>query len=553
MPRLHTRRKNRTKNVKLVGSRISAGFAIGRAYIYRDILKETHDFYDIKRYQVAEEHDRIIRAMRAVGDDLGLSARRIEKELDTGLADIFRAQGAILSDEALAKELGNELKRELVNAEEAVKRVFHRWEVKFRQMGNDLLSQRADDMADLCRRLLRRLEGIHAHTLEEIPEESVLVAKQLLPSDTVFLSRQSTVAVVVAFGGPGSHAALLTRAIGIPAVGHIPQLLEEVRSGDRLIVDGTSGIVIVSPDTKTLESYKERVQKSRIDMVQAKKRCDEPAITLDGVKIEVTANITCREDLELALENGADGIGLYRVEGLYLSQTVLPSAQELFEVMKYTLQPAADKPLTIRLLDAGGDKRLPFLDLPREDNPFLGRRGIRFLLDYPDLLSTQLETILHLSQILNIRILVPMVTLRDELERVRQMLDTAATKAGVDSVPPLGAMIETPAAGLCVSDLAKYVDFVSVGTNDLTQYTMAAGRENPLVNQYFNDHHPAIFKLLQFVCDSVPDKPVSLCGELAGDEASVAQVLRTGICGLSVAPPLLPTIKEAVRKVRLGI
>lgn len=221
--------------------------------------------------------------------------------------------------------------------------------------------------------------------------------------------------------------------------------------------------------------------------------------------------------------------------------------------MRHTLQSSTDKLLTLRLLDAGGDKRLPFLDLPHEDNPFLGRRGIRFLLDYPDLLSTQLETMLHLSQVLNIRILVPMVTLCDELERVRQMLDMAATKAGVDSVPPLGAMIETPAAGLCATDLAKYVDFLSIGTNDLTQYTMAAGRENPLVSKYFDDHHPAIFKLLQFVCEGVPDKPVSLCGELAGDEASVSQVLHTGIRSLSVAPPLVPTIKEAVRNVRLSI
>jgi phosphoenolpyruvate-protein phosphotransferase len=544
--------KKHSQNLKLPGSCISPGLAVGKAFIYRDILKWNHEFYDIEEHQIPAEYERIVQAIGEVSQDLKLSAVRVEEELDTHFADIFRAQEAILCDTSLAKEMRDELKKELVNAEEVVKRVFRRWERKFRQINNDLLSQRADDIADLCRRLLTTLEGIHAHTLEEMPEGSVLVARRLLPSDTVFLSRESTVAVVIEFGGPGSHAALLTREIGIPAVGQIPNIRKEVQPDDILLVDGSRGTLTIRPDAATLASFKTRIEQCQVHSARSRKRCHDPAVTLDGVKVEVMANITCREDLEQALENGADGIGLYRVESLYLSRKILPSDQELFEEMMHTLQPAKDRPVTIRLLDAGGDKRLPFLDFPHENDPFLGRRGIRLLLDYPDLLYTQLQTVLHLSRTIDVRILIPMVTLRDELKRVRQMLCTATTNTGIDSIPPLGAMVETPAAALCVADLVKYVDFFSIGTNDLTQYTMAAGRENPLVSKYFDHNHPAIFKLIQLICEGVESVPIALCGELAGDFAAVPRLIKVGVRSLSVAPPLVPTVKDAVRNIRLS-
>jgi phosphoenolpyruvate-protein kinase (PTS system EI component) len=311
--------KQYAQNMLLSGSRISPGMAIGRAFIYRDVLLRDYALYDIEEHQIAEEHQRIEHALEEVRQDLQRSANRVEQELNPELAEIFRAQALILSDVSLLEDILEELQQELANAEYVMQRVLRRWERKFRAMEDTLLRQRAEDMADLNRRLLRALQGIHAHTLEDLPENSVLVAKRLLPSDTVFLSRQSTVAVVVEYGGPGSHAALLTRALGIPAVGQISDLFQHIQPEETLLIDGSQGTVLVSPDAETLASFTRRMSHYQGQIAEAKVHCHEPAHTLDGVHIEVMANITCREDAEQALENGADGIGLYRIESFYLS------------------------------------------------------------------------------------------------------------------------------------------------------------------------------------------------------------------------------------------
>jgi phosphotransferase system enzyme I (PtsI) len=543
--------KEHTQNIILTGSRISPGMAMGRAFVYQDILQRDYELYDIEEHQVAEEHRRIEQAIEEVRQDLQVSANRVEQELNTELAEIFRAQEVILSDVSLLEEILEELQQELVNAEYVMQRVLRRWERKFRIMEDVVLRQRADDMADLNRRLLRALQGIHAHILENLPENTVLVAKRLLPSDTVFLSGQSTVAVVVEYGGPGSHAALLTRALGIPAVGQIPDVLHHIQPGDMVLIDGSQGTVIVSPDANTLISFERRVQHYQVYIAKTKTHCHKSAKTLDGLNIEVMANITCREDAEQAFENGADGIGLYRLESFYLSQKIFPSEQDLLEEMEQTLMPVKEKPMTVRLLDIGGDKELPFLHLPSEGNPFLGRRGIRLLLEYPDLLDTQLKAMVQLSRTFDVRILVPMVTFAEDMERVRDRLCKAAAEFGTDTSPPLGAMIETPAAALCVERLLKYSDFFSIGTNDLTQYTMAAGRENPLVSNYFRDDHPAVVKLLQIILNQVGNTPVSLCGELAGNTEALSRILGIGLRSLSVPPFLVSIVKESIRNMYL--
>jgi phosphoenolpyruvate-protein kinase (PTS system EI component) len=260
------------------------------------------------------------------------------------------------------------------------------------------------------------------------------------------------------------------------------------------------------------------------------------------------ANIGCREDAVSAANNGADGVGLYRLENAFLARKVLPSEAELFAELRHALEPFQKKPAIVRLLDIGGDKTIPWLDLPDEPNPFLGRRGIRLLLEYPELLRTQLRVFLRLAQEQDVRILVPMVTLPEEMARVRNLTEDAALELGLQKLPPIGAMVETPAAALCVADIALYADFLSVGTNDLTQYTMVAGRENPLVDHYFQEDHPAIRRLLQLICEDAGGIPLSVCGELASQEDSLQTILDLGIRSLSVAPPLIPTTKETVRR-----
>jgi phosphotransferase system enzyme I (PtsI) len=537
-------------NTTLSGLGVSPGLAVGQAFVYRDIM---HDLerYDIGTHQVDYEHGRIERAAEKVLADLGLSAARVETELNTDLALIFHAHEAMLRDPALTKELREELEQELVNAEQVVKRVFRRWERRFRAMTDEAARARGDDVADLGRQLQQALAGIRTHVLEAMPPNSVLVATRLLPSDTAHLSRASVVAVVAEFGGPASHAALLTREMGIPAVTHVSAACDAIASGETVLVDGFTGMVALAPDVEAQAGFERRVAEQRASWAAARARCREPATTVDGVTMTIMANVGCREDAVLAAENGADGVGLYRLEQLYLSRKALPTEDELLEIMRSTVEPVVGKPITVRLLDVGADKKLPSLDLSTEVNPFLGRRGVRVLLAYPELLQTQLRALVRLSRERDLHVLVPMVTLAEEMERVRELLVAVTTDLGAERLPPLGAMIETPAAALCVAEIMQHADFLSIGTNDLTQYTMAAGREDPLVSDYFRDDHPAVLRLLGLACEAVGDAPLALCGELASRVDVLPFLVAMGIRSLSVAPPLVPTVKGAVRKIRV--
>ena len=543
--------EKKKENLTLFGTSISSGLAVGRAFVYRDILQRDHERYEIQSDEIDQEYGRIEQAIEEVRQDLELASERVGKDLNEELAAIFRAQEAMLCDPTLADDFRKELEQELVNAEQVVKTVFRRWERKFCEMPDETLSQRGDDVADVSRRVLRKLAGLQAHALEEMDAGSVLVARRLLSSDTVFLSRHSAVATVVELGGRGSHAALLTREMGIPAVGQVADVLDRIGTGDLLLVDGLSGRVVVEPDAEMRATFERWIEGYQAHVAQARRRCGEPARTGDGTSIEVMANVSRREDVEQAVENGADGVGLYRLEGFYMAGKMLPSEDELMEHLVHTLEPVKERPITIRLLDIGGDKVPPYLHLPDDPEPFLGLRGIRILLKYPDLLDTQLKVLLEISREMDIRILVPMVTLLGEMKKVRDRLRDAAADMGIGKQPALGAMVETPAAALCVEELAEVADFFSIGTNDLTQYTMAASRENPLVDGYFVEDHPAVLKMVRFTVKNSDARPVSLCGELAGKQDAIGAVLDTGIRTLSVAPPLVPIVKEIIRKIRL--
>ena len=457
----------------------------------------------------------------------------------------------MLQDPGLRQEIRDLVKEELISAAPALARVFRRRERKFREMTEQTHRQHADDVADLGRRLLREMAGVKTTSLEKMPPGRVLVARRLLPSDTVALPRSAVTGIAVEFGGPGSHAALLAEALGIPTVAQIPNLTEKIADGDLLIVDGFRGELIVNPDEPTLSRYREEIQGAQTRSAQIVKSAREPARTLDGTTVTVLANVSCREDVGTAAANGADGVGLCRLEQFYLSRKTPPAVAELVVELRAMFAPLKGKPITVRLLDLGGDKPLPFLTLPLEDNPFLGRRGVRLLLRYPDLLDTQLEALWQLSQEHDVRILVPMVTLTQDLASVQSRLAAVAKDADPEKLPPLGAMIETPAAALSVADITAHADFLSIGTNDLTQYTMAAGRENPLVNDYFIEDHPAVMRLIRIIVEEAGGVPVAVCGELARQLNALPALLKLGIRTLSVAPPLVPGVKEAIRQIAL--
>lgn len=541
------------KHTVLSGISISPGLAMGTAFVFRDILEGEPRGPAIAVAAVEQEHARIARAMEDVLRELKLSATRIEEELGTAMADIFRAHEEMLQDVTLAAEIRTEVEKELLSAEHALQRVLGRWERKFRSMESDVLKRRGDDVVDLGRRLLRSLAGVHAHSLETMPKESILVARRLLPSDTTFFSCRSAAGVVVETGGPGSHCALLTRQMGIPGVVQVPHALERIATGDVVLLDALRGTVTVAPDEASQARFRTRMLAYRQTAAKALSRCHEPAVTRDGLTIPVMANIGNRLDAEMAVQNGADGVGLFRIEVFFLSRRMLPSEDELVSGLAWAIAPMKGKPVSIRLLDIGGDKVLPYLPFPVEPNPFLGRRGVRLLLHYPDLLNTQLRALLRLSQEQEIQIIVPMVTTADDMRQVRQALQRAAAELGGKNLPRLGAMIETPAAALCAHEIAAVSDLLNVGTNDLTQYTMAADRENALVSRYFRDDHPAVLKLLEGVGAATKTLTVGACGELAGRAEMLETLLRARIRMLSVPPPLLPLVKEAVRNARVGI
>jgi phosphoenolpyruvate-protein phosphotransferase len=535
--------------LSLRGTRISPGLASGTVWVAGDILDCSAEMYRIEPHQVDAEMERIRRAFVQVETELEESARRVSEQFDPSLAEIFRAHQLMLESLLSSNEFETELRGSLTNAAEAVKKVFRKWEAKFAAIQDETLRQRADDILDLARRVLRQLEGADTFGLAAMPAGSVLITQRLLPSDVVAVSRRDVKAIVVESLGQGSHAALLTREKGIPTLAGLPGLLSQIRSGDQALVDAFHEALIISPNPERRHDFEERLEKYRASLLTCKGECGKPAITRDGQKISVEANLAAHAGIDTVIENGADGVGLFRIEELYFARELPPSEEELFSELQHLVAPLRDKPVTIRLLDVGGDKAIPSLRLPFELNPLLGKRGVRLLLAYPQLARTQLKTLLRLSQAQDIRILVPMVTFERDMQQIRELLVAVAHEMGLENLPPLGAMIETPAAALTVGQIARHADFLSVGTNDLTQYTLVAGRDNATVSAYYEDTHASMLRLLAIIIGEASGKPVTICGEMAGREEVIPMLLEIGFRALSISPPLIPTMKELIRSI----
>jgi phosphoenolpyruvate-protein phosphotransferase len=536
------------KTLVLSGKTLAPGLGKGRTFVYRDVLTRFDEFYDIEDSQAFEEFRRFEEAIETVSDDLLALTSRVKQEIGSDLSGVFEAHLAMVQDASLIREVEREIEGDLVSAGTAVRTVFRRWERRFRAMEAEVARQKGDDLHDLARRILSSLAGVRAHALEELPHECVLVAARLLPSDTVFLARRNASAAILEFGGIGSHAALFARETGLPCVAGLPGLLEVVSPDVLCLVDADAAEVVIRPDRAQQNVFLKKSTQRKHASAEAMAYAHDSAITRSNKSISVFANVGNRTETAAAMENGAEGIGLYRIEQVYLGLREPPDTTALVDEMQRTLEPAQGLPVVVRLLDVGADKPLPFMEAKRESNPALGRRGIRFLERYPDLLQTQLDALLQIHGDYDLHILVPMVTLQRDIKWAREQLTDAASRVGTSHLPKLGAMIETPAAALAAADIAQYADFLSLGTNDLTQYTFAADRENAEVDTYFDDAHEVIFRLLKSVCDDTLHVPFSVCGELAGRVEYTSRLLACGITSLSVAPPLIPAVKEAIRR-----
>ena len=512
----------------LTGRSISPGLAMGPAWVVSDPLHWLGPT-SIGKDDVENELIRLRRSFEETLAELERYAQRIEGEFDAALAGIFRRHGEMLRSLFNSGELERELRESLLTAEAVVVRVLQRWHRKFEAVENQTLRQRADDVLDLGRNIIRRLRGEQGAVFQSLPEGSILVAERLLPSDVVQMPRSRVAAVVVEALGQGSHAALLAREKGIPTVAGFPGILSRIGAGTKLLVDGFRGTLVVAPQEAAEMEFQERIAAWRASLVRCKGACQQPAHTLDGQRIEVEANVGVADDMELALDNGADGIGLLRIEQLYLARPSPPTEDELFSELERLLAPLGNSRVTIRLLDVGGDKPLPYLGMTPSPNPTLGRRGVRLLLDYAQLVRTQMGAILRLAEKRLVQVLIPMVTLEDDIRRMRETFDALCAERKIQAPPAFGAMVETPAAALSIPRLARWVDFFSVGTNDLTQYTMAASRDDASVNDYYLDTHESILRLLGIILADAAGRPITLCGELAGREGMAAATAGNGL------------------------
>jgi phosphoenolpyruvate-protein phosphotransferase len=540
-----------TAEIRLTGRSIAAGLGMGRAWVVVDVLKPGGTPAEITPDQVDAELLRLKRAFDEALAEIDQYARRIESEFDAELAGVFRAHGEMLRGLFASGEFERELRSRLIVAEAVVRLVLERWYRKFKSLENPVLRQRADDVLDVGRNVVRRLRGETDGGLQSMPQHSVLVVERLLPSDVVVLPRANVAAVVVESLGQGSHAALLAREKGIPTITEIPGIFAQIAGGAELLVDGMQGTLVIAPKAGTRAEFAERLERWRTSLNRCKATCREPARTIDGQLVHVEANIGIRDDVDAALDNGADGVGLLRIEQLYFARLIPPTEDELYHDLKDLVTPLGNRPITIRLLDIGGDKPLPYLGLPLTSNPVLGRRGVRLLLDYGQLVRTQIGAILRLSEQCRLRVLVPMITIEDDIRRMREAFDALTAERKIAAPPQFGAMIETPAAALAIPALARHVDFFCVGSNDLTQYTLAAARDDASVNDYYLDGHESVLRLMGIILADARQRPVTLCGELAGREAIVPHLLQMGFRGLSVAPTLIPATKAAIRRVSL--
>lgn len=539
--------QNTDKTIILQGFPISPGLAEGIIHVHHSLLGPIDAPRDIEPHNSHKEFTKLDDATKKSTNDLLALATRVEKEIDARFAEVFGSHQLILNDPTLKKELQKEITDNLVSASSAVKSVFLRWEKRFLSMESQLSRDKGADCRDISLRLRNALAGITAHPLEDILPDSVLVTSRLLPSDVIFLSDRSISAVLLEYGSYGSHAALFTREMGLPCISKIPRVTTVIPNGAMALVDADTGRAIINPQEKQATTFRKKVRQNKQSNLSLLQHAKYPATTKDGITISVLANVGCKNDTETAIRNGADGIGLYRMEQAYLGRATPPTSSELLHVMQQTLEAAKDHTVCVRLLDIGADKTLPFMRMRAETNPSLGSRGIRLLREYPELLKTHLEALLELAREFDLHILVPMVALPEDIATVKDVLLELVVDLKTPNVPQLGAMIETPAAALSAREIAKYADFMSFGTNDLTQYIFAADRENAAVEKYFDDTSDVVFKLLRMTHDDAPEIPLTVCGELAGRPEHVQNLLRCGIKTLSVAPPLIPKIKDAIR------
>lgn len=538
------------------GIAASAGVAIA------PVFKLEHPDYTVKRREIedpAAENVRLDEALSKSQQELEAIKEGTLQELGEKKAEIFESHLLILNDPELLTPVRDKITSEKVSAEYALNETAQQFIAMFENMKSAYLRERAADMKDVTKRVLTHLLGLSYVNPAEINQEVIVVAEDLTPSDTAQLNRKYVKGFTTNIGGRTSHSAIMARSLEIPAVVGTKDILSQVNNGDLLIVDGLDGTVIVNPSSEVVEQYTAKRDKYLQQIEEWKKLREVPTVSKDGIHVELAANIGTPNDVEGVLDNGGEGVGLYRTEFLYMGRTELPSEEVQFNAYKTVLERMEGKPVVVRTLDIGGDKELPYLELPKEMNPFLGFRAVRLCLERTDIFRTQLRALLRASTYGNLRIMFPMIATLDEFRQAKALLleekeKLAAEGVAVSEEIQIGIMVEIPSTAVLADQFAKEVDFFSIGTNDLIQYTMAADRMNERVSYLYQPYNPAILRLVKMVIDAAHKEGrwAGMCGEMAGDATAIPLLLGLGLDEFSMSATSILPARSQIAKLSKG-
>ncbi|WP_342535545.1 phosphoenolpyruvate--protein phosphotransferase [Lysinibacillus sp. FSL K6-1151] len=524
---------------QLTGIAASDGIAIAKAYRF---VQPDLTFTKTTVQDIEAEQQRLAAALAKAEQELVVIQQQTLKKFSAEEAAIFEAHLLVVNDPELIGPINQKIADEAVNAEYALHEVSSMFVALFEGMDNEYMSERASDIKDVTNRILAHLLDVHIPNPSSINEQVIIVANDLTPSETAQLDRNYVLGFITDIGGRTSHSAIMARSLEIPAVVGAGMATTTIQDGDWLIVDGLSGQVLVNPTADVIANYQEKAQHYRTQQAEWSTLVNEQTVSKDGVHVELAANIGSPSDLDGVLRHGAEGIGLYRTEFLYMGRENLPSEDEQFTAYKTVIEGMKGKPVVIRTLDIGGDKHLPYLPLQEEMNPFLGHRAIRLCLEQQELFRTQLRALLRASVYGNLKIMFPMIATIQEFREAKAILleekeKLVAACIAVSSDMEIGMMVEIPATAVMADIFAKEVDFFSIGTNDLIQYTMAADRMNEKVSYLYQPYNPAILRLIQMVIEAAhkEQKWVGMCGEMAGDEFAVPLLLGLGLDEFSMS------------------
>ena len=534
------------------GIAASPGIAIGKAFLYKETKLEIVEKSSLTK---EEEIERLLKGREIAKAQLEEIKENTLKKLGKDKADIFEGHITLLEDEELMSEIDSKISSEKYTAEFALNEAIDEYATMLGNLEDAYFKERAGDLRDIGKRWLYGVMNTKVVDLSKLEPETIIVARELNPSDTAQINLENVLACVTEIGGKTAHSSIMARSLELPAVVGVGAILEKLEDNQIIIVDAVKGEVLVDPNEETIKEYQAKRENFLKEKEELKKLKDKEAISKDGIKVDVWGNIGSPNDVKGILSNGGFGIGLYRTEFLFMEKDSFPTEDEQFEAYKVVAEAMNGYPVTIRTMDIGGDKSLPYMELPQEENPFLGWRAIRVCLDRQEILRTQFKALLRASKYGQIKIMLPMIMDIEEVRKAKKIFEECKAELrekGIefDEKIMLGIMVETPAVAFRAKSFAKECDFFSIGTNDLTQYTLAVDRGNEMIANLYDTYNPAVLQAIKMLIDGAHAGgiKISMCGEFAGDENAVALLFGMGLDAFSMSGISIPRVKRVMSK-----